>query len=53
MFWAILKVDHSEIIPVEFGRFLISSLGEKVVQSFSYIIQNKILTPAQGIVWTI
>jgi len=57
--WTILVGDRSGIIPVEFGQIPISSSREKVVWSFPYIIQSKIVTlPAKvnfnpwGIIWT-
>jgi len=43
----LLVVDHSGIIPAEFGQSPISGLREEVVCSFPYIIQCKIVTPGQ------
>jgi len=51
--------DHPGIIPVEFGKILISGSSEEVVCSFPYIIQCKNCDPRgeinfdpRGIIWT-
>jgi len=38
---------HQEIIPVEFGQIPKSGSGEKVVKSFPYITQCKIVPPGR------
>jgi len=46
--WTILVEDYPGTISVKFGRIPISCSREKVVWSFPYIMQCKIVTPPPG-----
>ena len=50
--WTISVGDHPGTTPVEFGKIPINGSREKVVCSFSYIIQCKIVTPRAGSILT-
>jgi len=47
----ILIGEHTGITSFEFGQNPISGSGEKIVQSFPYIIHCKIVTPGRGRFW--
>ena len=50
--WIILVGDHPGIIPAEFGQISISGSRDKVIWSFPYIIQCKIVTPGPSLILT-
>jgi len=50
--WIILVGDHPGIIPAEFGQIPISGSREKVVWTFRFIIQCKIVTPGERSILT-
>ena len=50
--WIIFVGDHPGIIPAEFGKIPISSSREKVVWTFPYIIQCKIVIPGPSLILT-
>jgi len=49
--WTISVGDHPGTIPVEFGKIPINGSRDKVVCSFPYVIQCKIVTPGRDQFW--